>query len=167
MKPTLQCYKCKQQILRGDLVEYATPNSPTLHKYCPKCLAEQKSRDMFSQKVCYLFGLKTPGPRIWTERERIIKQYGYTDQTIIDCLDYIYNIEHKQKLAESICLVTPINVEKMLQYKKKEEFTKNKITDAIINNINNDNKLPQIKIRENMKSQKKSSWDDDDYLFME
>jgi hypothetical protein len=63
-----------------------------------------------------------PGPRIWTERKRLIDTYGYTDQTIIDCLDYLYNVKKLKKLAESLCLVKPTTVNEMLQYKKRKAF---------------------------------------------
>lgn len=61
-----------------------------------------------------------PGPRIWTERKRLIDTYGYTDQTIVDCLDYLYNVKKMKKLAESLCLVTPTTVHEMLMYKKQK-----------------------------------------------
>lgn len=68
-----------------------------------------------------IFGIKSPGPRIWKERQRIIDTYGYTDDTIIECLDYIYNVEKKKKYVESLCLVTPSMMEKMMRYKKQQD----------------------------------------------
>jgi hypothetical protein len=120
-RTTKQCFECKEQFRIEELVDYAGPRAKVMHSYCPNCLKEKQSRDKFSDKVCTIFGLKSPGPRIWTERKRIIQNYGYTDDIIIDCLDYIYNVEKKKKLAESLCLVKPPIVDKMMRYKRSKE----------------------------------------------
>lgn len=117
----LTCYGCKQKFRKEELVSYASPRAKTFQNYCPKCLEEKKSKELFEEQVCSLFGIKTPGPRIWTERKRLQATYGYTDQAIVDCLDYIYNIEHKKKYTESLCLVNPESMDKMLAYKRKKQ----------------------------------------------
>ena len=132
MKLTKQCYGCKQEFRKDELVDYAAPLAKTLHSYCPKCLAEKQSRERFSNKVCMIFGIKTPGPRIWTERKRLIDTYGYTDDIIIDCLEYIYKVENKRKFAESLCLVNPVSVEKMRKWKKSEDYKAAQIARAMM-----------------------------------
>ena len=126
-----QCYECKEKFRIEELVDYAGPRAKVMHSYCPNCLKEKQSRDKFSDKVCAIFGLKGPGPRIWTERKRIIQTYGYTDDTIIDCLDYIYNIEKKKVLSESLCLVKPPMVDKMMRYKRAKENESFKLAQAM------------------------------------
>lgn len=163
-KATLQCFKCKQQFLRNELVEYATPRSTTLHKYCPACLKEQQSRDKFSESVCNIFGIKAPGPRIWNERKKLIETYGYTDQTIIDCLNYIYIVEKTKKLAESLCLVNPPTVERMMKYKRRQEYEQNKLASAFAENINSDIELQKVKVKENTSTVKKNNWSLDDFF---
>lgn len=163
-KATLQCFKCKQQFLRNELVEYAGPRSTTFHKYCPNCLKEQQSRDKFSESVCNIFGLKAPGPRIWAERKRLMDTYGYTDQTIIDCLNYIYLVEKAQKLSESLCLVNPPTVEKMMKYKQRQEYEQNKLASAFAESINSDVKPQLIKIKENTSTVGKKNWSLDDFF---
>lgn len=160
---TRTCCKCHTVDLKNNMIS-TNGKAPF---YCQKCHNEKIARAAFSDKVCHIFGLKMPGPRIWTERARIIEKYGYTDQIIIDCLDYIYNIENKKKLAESLCLVTPANVEKMLKYKRQQDFKENRIVDAIIDGINDKREIPRVKLRENTKTKKKTTWDDENYLFME
>ena len=110
---TKQCYGCKQTFLKTELIDYTPIAAKISHSYCPACLKEKQAKDNFSMKVCSIFQLKSPGPRIWNERKRLIDKYGYTDEIIIDCLDYIYNVEHAAKLAESLCLVNPTTVAKM------------------------------------------------------
>ena len=115
-----QCYSCKEKFRREELVGYAGPNTNTIHSYCPQCLAAKEARDKFSIEVCRIFGLKAPGPRIWTERKRLQEKYGYTDDIIIECLNYLYNIKHKKKLSESLCLVSPISIDEMMRWKRYE-----------------------------------------------
>ena len=121
-KLTRVCFQCKQSFLKDEMHEYASARAKQLHWYCEKCYQEKIARENFSDVVCKIFGIKMPGPRIWTERKRLIDTYGYTDQTIIDCLNYLYNIKHTKKLAESLYLVNPTNVEEMLSYKRAKSF---------------------------------------------
>jgi len=122
MKLTKKCYGCKQEFRREELVDYAGPAAKTMQSYCPKCLAEKQAREKFSDKVCMIFGIKAPGPRIWTERKRLIETYGYTDDVIVDCLEYIYTVEKKKKFAESLTLIKPPMVEKMKRWKASEDY---------------------------------------------
>ena len=115
-----QCFVCKEKFRREELIDYAAIGTKTMHSYCPKCFKEKKNKERFSDKVCSIFGLNSPGARIWTERERLQKTYGYTDDIIIDCLDYIYNVEKQRKTVKSLCLIIPPMVDKMLQYKKSQ-----------------------------------------------
>ncbi len=130
-RTTRKCYGCKQIFRREELVDYASPNAQILHSYCPTCLREKQARDNFSAKVCSIFQLKSPGPRIWTERQRLMDKYGYTDETIINCLDYIYNVEHKAKLADSLCLINPTTVARMQAYQAKQAYNSEKIISAM------------------------------------
>lgn len=128
---TLKCYECKESFPKETLVSYAAPGSTVMHNYCPKCLKEKQERDRFAQKVCEIFGLKSPGPRIWTERKRLFNTYGYTDGVIIDCLDYIYNVKKLKKLSESLALVTPPMVEKMKEWKRIQNLNAAMLASAI------------------------------------
>ena len=159
MRKVKQCYECKVQFRREELIDYAAPGTKTMHSYCAKCLAEKHAREAFANKVCTIFGLKAPGPRIWKERERLQNNYGYTDQIIIDCLDYIYYVEKKKKLAESLCLVQPYMVEKMMRYKTTKEHEAANIARAAQTEV----KEYIVPIKENT-SIKKESWDPDEWL---
>lgn len=163
MKPTLKCYGCGEQFPRGDIINYTSSRAKTGHNYCPNCLNEVKAKEMFIEKVCHIFGIKAPGPRIWTERKRIIETYGYTDQIIVDCLDYVYNIQKSKKLSDSLFLVNPINVEKMMKYKAYQEYEKNKIISAFVDGLSNKPEPRRVHVRENVS--KKSKWNIDDEFF--
>ena len=119
---TRVCFSCKESFLKNDMVQYASVRAKQLHWYCKKCHQEKIAKDNFTDAVCKIFGIKMPGARIWTDRKRLIDTYGYSDQTIVDCLDYLYNIKKVKKLAESLCLITPVTVHEMLEYKKQKSF---------------------------------------------
>ena len=119
MTNTKKCYECKQDFLKDSLVAYCSAAATTSHWYCPSCLQKKQERDRFSEKVCSIFGIKKPTPQIWTERKRLQNKYGYTDNVIIDCLEYIYHIKGYKVLKESLCLVTPTMIDEMMAYKRE------------------------------------------------
>ena len=161
MKDTCKCFGCKQEFRKEELVKYFSFSGKTSNWYCPKCLEEKQSRERFSDKACQIFGIKSPGPRIWAERKRLMNTYGYTDDIIIDCLDYIYNVQHVRKLSESLCLITPTNVEKMMKYKKEQEYQQNVIAEtAAKQNI----KVIFSRETENV-GRKKEKLNPDDFLY--
>lgn len=159
MRKIKQCYGCKVQFRKEELVDYAAPGTKTMHSYCAKCFEKKKAKERFSNKVCSIFGLKSPGPRIWKERQRLQDTYGYTDDTIVDCLDYIYYVEKKKKLTESLCLVQPYMVEKMMKYKAHKEHEAMNIIRATKTEV----KEYVVPIKENT-TKKKESLDPDDWL---
>lgn len=166
MKPTLKCYKCGEQVPRGDLVEYTSMRSKNPHRYCPKCLKAVQDAERFYNKIVEFYKDDISWATINKKRTALYETYGYTDQTIIDCLEYAYKVKGYVVLEKVLGIVKPPLVEEMLQYKRAKDFKENKIVDAIISSANA-KFLPRIKVRENTKPKPKSSWDDEDYLFME
>lgn len=160
MVKVLTCFGCKEKFPKEELVAYTGINANTAYNYCPKCLAEKQARERFSIQVCKIFGLKSPGPRIWAERKRLIETFGYTDDIIIDCLEYIYKVEKKKKLAESLCLVNPVTVDHMRTYKKRIENSNQQIVQAIAATKMIEYVVP---IKENTSTVKKE-WNPDDWL---
>ena len=120
MRKTYVCFNCKESFLATEMVEYAGPNAKISHRYCPKCYEEKISRDNFSQEICKIFGLKKPGAQIFKERRKLFDKYGYTDNIIIECLHYIYEIKQIPKKKPTLYYVTPQNINEMLMYKKKQ-----------------------------------------------
>ena len=161
IKTVKKCHTCHGDFRASELIYYCTLTAKTGYYYCPKCLEEKKAREAFSNAVCMIFGLKAPGPRIWTERKRLQDKYGYTDQIIIDCLEYIYKVEHTKKLAESLCLVGPVTVDKMMQYKKNEQNKANSLVNATTNNKMTEYIVP---IAENKTNKRKQILNPEDFL---
>lgn len=157
MNKTKICFACKKPFRVEELVAYSSSKGTILHNYCPTCLKEKQARDNFSDTVCRIFGLKAPGPQIWTERKRLRDKYGYTDDVIVQCLDYLYTVLKKKKLAESLCLVTPITVNEALKYR---DANARKIT----NGMTMETKEYFVPIQENQDERKKDDFDLDDWL---
>lgn len=133
MQLTRVCAGCKQKFRKDEMVEYSSVTGKTSHWYCHSCLEERLERERFSNKVCEIFGIKSPGPIIWTQRKRLKNEYGYTDGAIIDCLDYIYNVEHMKKLSESLVLVNPKSMAKMKKWRAAQKAQASSIAAAIAN----------------------------------
>lgn len=154
---TRKCFGCKQDFRKEELVEYFSITGKTSNWYCPKCLEEKQARERFSNKVCEIFGIKSPGPRIWTERKRLKNTYGYTDDSIVDCLEYIYYIQKKDKLAESLALVNPKFMAQMKAWKNTQKAQASSLTAAIVNTEMREYVVP---VQENKEQKKEISLED-------
>ncbi len=157
MQITRKCAGCKQDIRKDEMIQYSTLSGKTTYWYCKDCYEEKLEREKFSTKVCQIFGIQTPGPRIWTERKRLKDKYGYTDGTIIDCLDYIYNVVKKDKLTESLALVNPRSVNNMKAWKAYKQASASGIAAAIANADTTEYIVP---IKENIEKKKEINLDD-------
>lgn len=157
MKLTKQCYGCKESFRKTELVEYTGINAQTGHYYCPKCLKEKIDRERFAMKVCEIFGITAPGPIIWTQRKKIINEYGYSDQAIIDCLDYVYNVKKIKKLSETLYFVKPQMMAEARKWKKQQENKGLGLVAAIANNTTTEDK---VSIKENLSNKKQINLDE-------
>lgn len=157
MQITRKCAGCKQEFRKDELIQYATLSGKTTYWYCKDCYEEKLAREKFSNKVCEIFGIKSPGPRIWTERKRLRDKYGYTDNTIIECLDYIYKVVKKDKLSESLALISPKSIENMKAWKADQQARAGSIAAAM---ANTDTKEYIVPIRENTSKREEINLDD-------
>ena len=157
MKLTRKCYGCKQDINKDEMIQYSTLSGKSSYWYCKQCYEERVARERFQLKVCQIFGIKAPGPRIWTERKRLMETYGYTDDAIVDCLDYIYNVEHRDKLTESLALVGPKSMTNMKSWRAFKKAQAGGIAAAIANTEMKEYLAP---VRENKTKKKEINLDD-------
>ena len=157
MYMTRKCAGCKQEFYKDELIQYASLSGKTTYWYCKSCYEEKIAREKFSNKVCEIFGIKSPGPRIWTERKRLINTYGYTDDAIVDCLDYIYNVVKKNKLVESLALVNPRSMANMKSWKATKKAQAGSIAAAMINTQTTEHVVP---IKENNYRREEINLDD-------
>ncbi len=115
------------------MIQYSSISGKSTYWYCQSCYEEKLAREKFQQKVCQIFGLESPGPLIWTQRKRLIDKYGYTDDAIVDCLDYIYHVKHMDKLKESLGLVGPRSMDEMKKWRAWKKAQANNIVAALVN----------------------------------
>ena len=157
MQLTRKCYGCKQDIRKEEMVQYSSPSGKTSYWYCKNCYEDKIEREKFSNKVCEIFGIKSPGPVIWTQRKKLRDTYGYTDSAIVDCLEYIYNVMKLRKLSESLVLVNPKNMSNMKAWRAEQKARASSIAAAI---ANTEVREHVVKIRENTKKKKEINLDD-------
>ena len=157
MQLTRKCFGCKQDIRKDEMIQYTSFSGKTSHWFCKSCYEEKLARERFQNKVCEIFGIKSPGPLIWTQRKRLRDEYGYTDDAIIDCLEYIYNVEHMDKLKESLGLVNPRSMENMKKWRTIKKGQASSVAAAIANTNIQERK---VIIRENKKKRAEINLDD-------
>jgi len=133
MQLTRKCYGCKQDIRKDEMIQYATLSGKTSYWYCRSCYEEKLARERFQNKVCQIFGIKSPGPLIWTQRKRLKETYGYTDDAIVDCLEYIYHVAHMDKLKESLGLVGPRSMAEMKKWRAEKQGQAGSLVAAMTN----------------------------------
>ena len=157
MQLTRKCYGCKQDIRKDELIQYASISGKTTYWFCKSCYEEKLAREKFQLKVCQIFGLKSPGPLIWTQRKKLRDTYGYTDDAIIDCLDYIYNVEHMNKLKESLGLVNPRSMANMKKWRAEKKAVAGSLAAAMSTMETKEYVVP---IKENTRKKQEINLDD-------
>ena len=157
MKLTRKCHGCGQEIRKDEMIQYTTLSGKTAYWFCKDCYEDKMARERFQLKVCQIFGIKAPGPRIWTERKRLQNEYGYTDDAIVDCLDYIYNVSKKDKLSESLALVGPRSMANMKAWRADRQARASSIASAIANTETHEYVVP---VKENTSKKKEINLDD-------
>ena len=157
MQLTRKCAGCKQDIRKDEMIQYASLSGKTTYWFCKNCYEEKLARERFQLKVCQIFGLKSPGPLIWTQRRNLQNKYGYTDDAIIDCLDYIYNEKHMNKLKESLGLVNPRSMAEMKKWRAEKKGQASSIAAAISTMETKEYIVP---IRENTRKKEEINLDD-------
>ena len=119
------CSKCKTKYPKESMILYKN------QKFCQECYKKKLKDEEFFNFICLLFGLKSPGPKIYSQRKKLRENYGYTDETIMKTLSYLFEVKHCNKAFESLGLINPKNVEEAISYYKKEEYKNKKILDAL------------------------------------
>ena len=152
MQLTRKCYGCKQSIRKDEMIQYSSITGKTSYWFCRSCYEEKLARERFQMKVCQIFGIKSPGPVIWTQRKRLRDTYGYTDDAIIDCLEYVYHVKKMNKLSESLVLINPKNMEEMKKWRAQKKGQASNIVAAIVNTEITETNVP-FNIEKNVKKE--------------
>lgn len=116
---------------KENLVEYFTASGKTSYILCPDCLAKKLEREKFQDTICEILGIRSPGPRIWAQRKRLSDKYGYTDETIVECLRFLHDVKHYEFNRETLGLVAPWSIEEMNKWKKAQQAKASSIAASI------------------------------------
>lgn len=158
-RPTLKCHGCGNIFKASEVVSYCRKGTITPYNYCQDCLIEAQWYEKFVETVCRIFHLQAPGPRINREH-KVLKEKGYTEQTITECLQYVYDIKKIQPKVATLYFVNPEMIDEMNRYKRINEVKTQIMTTAI-----KDTKFTEyiVPIRE-AAARKKETINPDDYL---
>jgi hypothetical protein len=154
---TRKCHGCKQDIRKEEMIQYTSLSGKSSYWFCKTCYEEKMARERFQTKVCQIFGIKSPGPVIWTQRKKLRDTYGYTDDAIVDCLEYIYNVQKKKILSESLVLVGPKSMAQMKAWRADQKARASGIAAAIAHTEMKEYVVP---IKENKKKKEEINLDD-------
>lgn len=107
---SVKCHMCGEQVLVSERVA-----DEQGFWYHPNCLDLQLKREELLNYICMLYGLKKPGPVVFTQLKRFTQNLGYTYDGILKALKYHYEIQHgdKEKANEAIGIVPYIYDESM------------------------------------------------------
>ena len=148
-KRELTCCYCHKKFPREEIIFYGS--SKNQMKYCPDCYKDKIEREKFYQYICELFGIRAPGPKIYAQRRKIKENYGFTDETIMKTLDYLFKVKKMDKGFESIGLVNPKTVDEAKDYYESKKVV-----------VVNENKVEKIIVPTNDNKKKKDLIDLDD-----
>ena len=154
---TRKCHGCKQDIRKEEMIQYTSLSGKSSYWFCKTCYEEKMARERFQTKVCQIFGIKSPGPVIWTQRKKLRDTYGYTDDAIVDCLEYIYNVQKKKILSESLVLVSPKSMAQMKAWRADQKARASGIAAAVAHTEMKEYIVP---IKENKKRREEINLDD-------
>lgn len=145
MGKLVYCAYCGSQTVDKNSDDYARYNNKNYHKICCE---KQKEKDSFFHYVCFIMGLKSPGPRIYSLAAKYITEKNYTYKGMENTLYYIYEVKkHKDKFDienKTIGLI-PYYYEDAQRYFNKIEFKKSKIEETA-NKILKEEKVIKVKI---------------------
>ena len=143
----IKCHKCRQDFRADQLIKYKTVFGEKSYSYCPKCLEWVQADERFRVEVCRIFGLKGPqvGGHINKQRKKLVEEYGITEDTIVECLRYVYDIKKIPPLEETLYFVTPAMIAEMNKYKTAQKAEGNSLAQAMTTTTVTEHVVPEKK----------------------
>lgn len=132
-----QCNDCKKRFKNSELIAVGS------QLYCNECVKPARHREQFQKYVCWLFGIKAPGPLLWSQRKTFMDKYKYTDRDICDTLKYIYEIKGQYRSPVTLGLV-PSNYEEAKEYYEKLRKDQANFTQQLQHIIDNPPEVREI-----------------------
>jgi hypothetical protein len=113
-KTSVKCNLCGAQVEKLEGVNY---KDKWYHHHCHDLVLDKEELMTY---ICRVFGLKAPGPKVYSQRKNFIEKYGYTDRGMLNALKYHYEVQKgsTSKAQEGIGIIPHV-------YGEAQEFYKN------------------------------------------
>lgn len=154
----VKCNYCGSGVDQNEALRYKDKN---YHKNC--CQLAQE-RDKVCDYICYIFGLKKPGPRNYQLLKIYTTEKGYTYKGIFYALKYFYEVKKNDitKGNERIGIV-PYVYEEAQKYFEDIENKREKIK-KVVNQIDTNEKLNVVVSTKHNKPKVRKTYNLDDLL---
>lgn len=129
----VKCAFCEKQVDKDIAVRYHEKN---FHFECAK---KQEEKDILMEYVCKLFGLKRPGPTVYSQLKTFMEKNNYyTYKGVLNALKYFYEIQKNstKKSNQGIGIVPYVYDEAAVYFENvdlKQEVIKNKLIKQLEN----------------------------------
>lgn len=122
----VKCAYCDGQVDKDIAERYNDKN------YHADCCKKQKDRDELISYICNLFGLKKPGPVVYSQLKRFVEVQKYTYEGILHSLQYFYDVKKgsKQKANQAIGIV-PYVYDEAQDYYTKLSYKQDKVAEVV------------------------------------
>lgn len=147
-RQVVKCKSCSTPVRKTEGVRYKNV------WYHPRCYDLQIDKELFTSYVCKVFGLKSPGPVVYTQRKRFIEGYGYTDLGMYNALRFQFEIKkQKPENAKERIGFIPYVYDDAQAYYARKKHTQSVVASDIKREITN-RKIELVKIKPKPKTVK-------------
>lgn len=127
--PTVKCALCGGSVDKTIAIEYKDKN------YHPPCYNATVEKDQLYGYICQLFGLKSPGPTIFSQINGFFTKYkGWTYRGIYNSLVYFYEVKKGSKeRANSAIGIVPYVYDEAQEYFANLKAKQSRIQQTLTN----------------------------------
>ena len=145
----VKCAFCEQFMDKDNSVRYNEKN------YHPNCLQKQKDKEELFKYICTLFGLKKPGPTVYSQLKNFMqKNNSYTYKGVLNSLKYFYEVKRNStKNSNQGIGIVPYVYDEAYEYYEKINHKQSKIETKLNEQLNKDYKV--VTVKEQKQKQKK------------
>ncbi len=145
----VKCSFCEYQVDKDVSVRY---NNKNFHAACAE---KQKDKDDLVEYICRLFGLKRPGPTVYSQLKNFMEKYShYTFKGVKNALIYFYEVQkNSTKNSKQGIGIVPYIYDEAFQYFSKLGNKQNKIKESLNKQL--DKEVQVIKATEKKETNKK------------
>lgn len=146
----VKCAFCDQLVDKDVAARYNSKN------YHANCAEKQKDKDELLDYVCKLFGLKRPGPAIYSQLKNFMaKNSYYTFKGILNALTYFYEVKkNSTKNSKQGIGIVPYVYDEASEYYANISYKQHKIAKSVEKQLVTSPKEIHVKKETNSKKRK-------------